>query len=64
MAKVLKLDWGGCVWGLLFIIFGNRGMLFCIIPRLKQKNLLWIVLDGKFVQSWWLMSNSSISIIA
>lgn len=59
MVEVLEHDWGGCVWDLLFIIFGNRGMLFFIIPH-----LLWIVLDGKFVQGWWLMGNSSISIIA
>jgi len=47
---VLELIWGGCVWDLLCIIFGNRGMLFCIIPHPKPKNRLWIVLDGKFAQ--------------
>jgi hypothetical protein len=43
----------GRLWlGLLYIIFGNRRMLFCITLHLEQKNLLWIIFDGKFIQGW------------
>jgi hypothetical protein len=63
MAEVFGLVWGGCVWGLSFIIYGNRRMLFCITLPLEQKNPLWFVLDGEFVQGWWLKDNSRISIM-
>jgi hypothetical protein len=38
-------------------------MLFYIIIPLEQKNLFWLVLDGKFDQGLWLKGSSRISII-